>query len=106
MQKKSKRKRFTNQAEEAAWWEANEEVVASTFERTMNEGYAGSCTLVVTGDSTVTKIRLGSRDSSKVRAQAAKRGQSFQAYLKMILHETLCKAEAERETAIREETAA
>lgn len=89
---KLKRKRFANRAEEAAWWEANEEAVADSFEKAMNEGYVGPCTIVVTGDLTATKICLGSRDVAKTRAQAAERGLRYQTYLKIIIHEALCKA--------------
>jgi predicted DNA binding CopG/RHH family protein len=93
MPRKSRRTRFANRAEEAAWWEANEEVVANTFEKALNEGYVGPCTVVVTGDSTATKIRLGCRDVAKIRAQAANRVLQHQLYLKMIIHEALRKAE-------------
>jgi len=89
MPRKSKKKRFANRAEEAAWWEANEVTVADSFEKDLNEGYVGPCIVVVTGDSTATKIRLGSRDVAKARAQAAKRGLHHQIYLKMIIHKIL-----------------
>jgi len=74
MPRKSKSKRSVNRAEEAAWWEANEETVADSFEKALNEGYAGPCTIVVSCDLTVTRIRLGSRDVVKARIQAAERG--------------------------------
>jgi predicted DNA binding CopG/RHH family protein len=99
MPMKLKRKRFANRAEEAAWWEANEKVVADSFEKALNEGYVGPCTVVLTGDSTTTKFRLGSRDVAKVRAQAVERGLSHQIYLKMIIHEELRKAESAQEAA-------
>ena len=86
---KSKRNRFANRSEEAAWWEANEKAVADSFEKAMNEGYVGPCTVVVTGDSSATKIRLGSRDVAKVRVQAAGRDLSHQVYLKTIIHDAL-----------------
>ena len=93
---KLKRKRFANRAEEAAWWEANEEAVADSFEMDLNEGYVGPCTVVVTGDLTATKIRLGSRDVAKARTQAAARGLRHQTYLKMIIHEALRDVESKR----------
>jgi predicted DNA binding CopG/RHH family protein len=99
MPKKSKSKRFANRAEEAAWWEANEEAVADSFEKDLNAGYAGPCTIVVTGDSTATKFRLGSRDVAKVRTNAAKRSLHHQIYLKMIIHEALGKIESGAEQA-------
>jgi hypothetical protein len=92
MPRTSKKKRFVSEAEEAAWWEANGEAVAGEFEKALNEGYVGPCNLVVTGDSTATRVRLGSRDVAKGRAQAAKCGLRFQAYLNKIAHEALSNA--------------
>jgi hypothetical protein len=93
MPRKSKSKRFANRAEEVAWWGANGETVADSFEKAMNEGYVGPCTVVVTGDSTVTKIRLESTDVAKARTQAIERGLRHQIYLKTIIHEALLNAE-------------
>jgi predicted DNA binding CopG/RHH family protein len=59
----------------------------------LNEGYVGPCTVVVTGDSTVTKIRIGPRDIAKVHVQAGARGLRHQVYLKTIIHEALVNAE-------------
>jgi len=95
---KSKRNRFANRSEEAAWWEANEKAVADSFEKAMNEGYVGPCTVVVIGDSTATKIRLGSKDVAKVREQATKRGLQHHIYLKTIIHEALRSTEPRRTT--------
>jgi predicted DNA binding CopG/RHH family protein len=93
MPRKSKKKRFADRAEDGAWWEANEEAVADSFEKALNEGYVGPCTVVVTGDSTAARIRLGSRDVGKARVLAAERGLRYQTYLKMIIHEALRSAE-------------
>jgi len=93
-----KRKRFANRAEESAWWDANGDSLADTFEKALNEGYVGPCTIVVLGDSTPANIRLGSRDVAKVRAQAAEHGLRHQTYLKMIIHEALRNAESSRQS--------
>jgi len=61
----SKRKRFASEPEKAAWWEANEEAVTGAFEKAMNEGYVGPCTVVATGDSTATRFRLGFQSRSQ-----------------------------------------
>jgi hypothetical protein len=50
-----KGKTFSNEAEEAAWWEANEGALADVFEKSTSEGQVGCGTLVITGDSTVTR---------------------------------------------------
>jgi len=93
MPKKSKTRRSASQAEESAWWEANEEAVGEQFEKTLAQGYSGPCNLIVTGESTITKIRLGSRDLSRTVKHAAERGLRYQTYLKMIIHEALRSAE-------------
>lgn len=93
MPKKSKSKGFADRVEEAAWWEANGVAVAASFEKDLNAGYVGPCTIVVTGDSTATKIRLGSRDIAKIRVQASAHGLRHQVYLRMIIHGALLKME-------------
>jgi predicted DNA binding CopG/RHH family protein len=90
------RKRFANQAEEAAWWEANERPVIAAFEKAVNQNYSGPCTVVVTGDSTVTRIRLGSRDVRRAREQSGKRGLRFHEYLKTLIHDSLRKPKKKR----------
>jgi hypothetical protein len=98
MPKRSNTRRTASQAKESAWWEANEEAIGEQFEKAIAEGYAGPCKLIVTGDSTITKIRLGSRDLSKWKGQAAERGLRYQTYLKMIIHEALRNAESARKS--------
>lgn len=93
MLRKSKKKRFANEAQEAAWWEANEEAVAAQFEKALEQGSVGGCTLVLMGDLTVTNVRLGSRDVVRARKQAGERGDRFHTYLKAIIHQALRAAE-------------
>jgi predicted DNA binding CopG/RHH family protein len=87
---------FASEAEEAAWWEANEEALADAFEKSTAEGRIGYSTLVITGDSTVAKVLLDPDDIAKARVQAAERGLRYQTYLKMIIHEALRNAESSR----------
>jgi predicted DNA binding CopG/RHH family protein len=82
--------RFASEADEAAWWAANEERLAEEFE---HAPAAGPAIVVITGDSKVTKIHLGEESVLEARKQAAERGLRCQAYLKMILREALRKAE-------------
>lgn len=100
MPRKPKDKRFATEAEEAAWWEANEEALAERFEKVAGKGGTPGCILVVTGDSTVAKVRLGSKDLARARVQAAKHGLRCQQYLKLALHEALLKAESEGEPTV------
>jgi hypothetical protein len=99
MPRKSRRKRFANEAEEAAWWEANESRLADEFEKVAAVGSVGPATFVITGDSTVAKIRLGKKDVALARTQAKKRGMRCHDYLKLILHEALGKTESGTESA-------
>jgi hypothetical protein len=92
-------KTFANEADEAAWWEANEAALADAFEKSTADGRIGHGTLVVTGDSTVAKLRLDPDDIAKARVQAAERGLRYQTYLKMIIHEALRDAESSRKFA-------
>ena len=99
MPKEAARRAFANKAEEAAWWEANEEAVADSFEKALSEGYVGPCNVVVTGDSKVAKVRLSAKIVAKARVQAGERGLRYQTYLKMIIHEALRAAESSRKSA-------
>ncbi|MGA7342285.1 MAG: nuclear transport factor 2 family protein [Terracidiphilus sp.] len=94
MPRKSKRKRFANEAEEAAWWEAKQSRLADEFEKSTAEGRGGPATFVITGDSTVAKIQLGKKDVALARTQAKERGMRCHDYLKLILHEALWKSES------------
>jgi len=74
--------------------EANEETVAESFEKALNEGCVGPCTVVVTGDSTATKIRLGSqRCLPKPACRRPSAVCATQIYLKMIYHKALSSTE-------------
>jgi len=94
-----KGKTFPRRAVEAPMPEAKEEDIADPFQKALDEGYIGPCTVVVTGDSTSTKFRLSSRSVAKARVQAAERGLRYQTYLKMIIHEALRAAESARKPA-------
>jgi hypothetical protein len=91
--------RFANESEEAAWWEANESRLANEFEKIAAGGSVGPATFVITGDSTVAKIKLGKKDVALARTQAKERGMRCHDYLKLILHEALRKSEPEAESA-------
>jgi hypothetical protein len=90
---------FLCEAEEATWWEAHEAELADGFDKAMAEGRIGFGTLVVTGDSSLAKVRLDPDDIAKARVQAAERGLRYQTYLKMIIHEALRDAESSRKSA-------
>lgn len=91
MLKELKNTTFKNEAEEAAWWESNEDTLADEFEKATAEGRIGYGTVVITGDSSVAKVQLDPEDIAIARVQAAERGLRYQTYLKMIIHEALRK---------------
>lgn len=89
MSKNAKAKRFANPAEEAAWWEANEEELTGEFEKKLANGYRGPANFMITGDSTVAKIRLNAKDVVLASKQAKQRGLHCKEYLKSVLHHAL-----------------
>lgn len=84
-----KQKTFANEAEEAAWWEANEDALADEFEKAGEEGRLGHGTAIRRASQSSIPIRLDPDDIAKARVQAAERGLRYQTYLKMIIHEAL-----------------
>ena len=96
--------KFATEAEEARWWFENEEAVSAEFVKAAKEGHlkrGGVRRLLAERGLPVppseplptTTIRLDPEDIAKARVQAAARGLRYQTYLKMIIHETLAKAE-------------
>lgn len=92
-----KSKTFANEAEEAAWWESNEDALADEFEKATAEGRVGTGTVAKKAALPTTTIRLDPGDIAKARAQAAERGLRYQTYLKMIIHEALCGVDRNRD---------
>ena len=91
-----KSKTFANEAEEAAWWESNEDALLKEFMKATAEGRVGIGTVAKRAALPSTTIRLDPNDIAKARVQAAKRGLRYQTYLKMIIHEALANAEVDK----------
>jgi predicted DNA binding CopG/RHH family protein len=96
-----KNKTFANEAEEAAWWESNEDALADEFEKATAEGRVGIGTVAKRAALPSTTIRLDPDDIAKARLQAAERGLRYQTYLKMIIHEALRAADSRRKSAAK-----
>ncbi len=94
-----KNKTFANEAEEAAWWKANEDALLEDFKKAAAEGRIGIGTVAKRAALRTTTIRLDPEDVAEARAQAGERGLRYQTYLKMILHEALQAAKAARKPA-------
>lgn len=86
-----KNKTFKNEAEEAVWWESQEDALADEFEKATAEGRVGIGTVAKRAALPSTTIRLDPDDIAIARVQAAARGLRYQTYLKMIIHEALRK---------------
>jgi predicted DNA binding CopG/RHH family protein len=90
-----KKQSFKNEDEEAQWWANNEDALAEEFEKAAREGRLGRGTAVRKGITPTTTIRLDPDDIAKARIQAEQRGEKYQTYLKMLLHEALNAASAQ-----------
>jgi len=88
-----KKKTFRNEAEEAAWWDQHQNVLANEFEKAAAGGTLGRGTAARKGSTPTTTIRLDPEDIAKARAQAEERGLRYQTYLKMLIHQALRQAE-------------
>lgn len=89
----AKPRKFANQAEEAAWWNARQDSLADEFEKDIADGQAGSATLVITADTCVAKVRLSAKDITLARTQAKQRHLRCRDYLERLLHQVLRHAE-------------
>ncbi len=85
---------FSNEREEAKWWEANPEFVLQELKKTKAEGRLGHGTVMkqlaekrLAAKSTT--IRLDPSDVSLAKSQAERKGLRYQTYLKMLIHEAL-----------------
>lgn len=94
-----KNKTFANEAEEAAWWKANEDALLEDFKKATAEGRVGIGTVAKRAALRTTTIRLDPEDVAEARVQAGERGLRYQTYLKMIIHEALQAAKAARKPA-------
>jgi len=93
-----KNKTFANEAEEAAWWEANQDGLLEDFKKATAEGRVRIGTVAKRAALPSTTIRLDPEDIAKARVQAAERGLRYQTYLKMVIHEALRNADAGRKS--------
>jgi predicted DNA binding CopG/RHH family protein len=93
MKAELKKKNFRNEAEEAQWWDQNQEALAGEFVKAAAAGTLGTGTAGRKGSTPTTTIRLDPEDIAKARAQAEHHGLRYQTYLKMLIHQALHRAE-------------
>jgi hypothetical protein len=105
--------KFANEADEAKWWFENQDLIFEEFQKAAKEGRLGRGGVrrlfaergiafpepqKPVSPTPTTTIRLDPEDIAKARVQAAERGLRYQAYLKMIIHEALQKAEQKKDS--------
>jgi hypothetical protein len=85
--------KFKSEAQEAAWWDSHQDLIAEIFRAAKASGRLQR--LSVSGllpEGSVSKtvsIRLPSADLSLARNLAAKKGMRYQTLIKALLHEAL-----------------
>jgi predicted DNA binding CopG/RHH family protein len=89
-----KQPHFKTEAEEAAWWAKNQELIADRFEEAKATGKIGRGTVARlarerAGASPTITIRLAEADLARARTLAAEKGLRYQTYIKMLLHQAL-----------------
>ena len=94
---RKKQMRFANEAQEAAWWAKNQDLIADRFEQAKAKGKLGQGTVAEkardlakqAGPSPTITIRVPESDLARARTLAAQHGLRYQTYLKMVLHRAL-----------------
>lgn len=75
---------FKSEEEEAAWWDANPDLIAEIFERAAAQGR-----VTRRAPTKTVAIRLPIDDIARARRLARKKGIGYQTFVKMLLHEAL-----------------
>jgi predicted DNA binding CopG/RHH family protein len=87
--KKLQTPEFKSEADEARWYEKNQDVLLAEFKEASKEGTLGRGSLAKRGLTPTTTIRLDKRDIELAKQQAEQRGLRYQTYLKMLIHQAL-----------------
>ena len=105
MKEELKNQNFRNEAEEAEWWDTNQDALAKEFGTAAATGRLGHGTTARRGNTPAITIRLDPNDVAKARLQAEHRGLRYQTYLKMLIHEALREVESDLMAVNRKENA-
>lgn len=89
MMKTLKTPDFKSEAEEAAWWANNQDLLAEEFKQAATDGTLRRGAAARLGATPTTTIRLDPNDIELAKTQAEQRGLRYQTYLKMIIHQAL-----------------
>jgi predicted DNA binding CopG/RHH family protein len=88
---------FSNDAEEAAWWDAHRSEIEAEIRRRMTQKRPFTLGNLLQGAklSQPVTLRIPKEDLEKARRLAAKRGLGYQTYIKMLLRQALAENEDE-----------
>lgn len=92
--------KFANEAEEADWWYANRELVSAEFHRAAEDGSLQHGTAKrLAAEARARReaeetVRLDGEDVVRARAAATRKGLSYEAYVRQLVHEALEKESA------------
>jgi predicted DNA binding CopG/RHH family protein len=87
--------KFNSEAEEADWWDQHRDETAQWMEEAAAKGQTTTLSEVLkrTGAGPTISIRIDPADIARARYLAAKKGLTYQTYLKKLLHEALQREE-------------
>lgn len=87
---------FLSEAEEAAWWDSHQDLVADRFLQAAAAGTLGhgrvarrAAALATPGTAPTLTLQVPEDDISRARALASRKGVGYQTYLQMLIHEGL-----------------
>ncbi len=86
---------FSTEAEEAAWWDGHQDLIAERFAQAAAAGTLGHGRAAKrapgqpAGSSPTLTIRVPDADIRRAREIAARKGLRYQTYLRMLIHEGL-----------------
>lgn len=87
--KKLQTPKFKSEADEARWYEKNQDVLLAELKDAAKDGTLGRGSVAKRGLTPTTTIRLDKRDIELAKQQAEQRGLRYQTYLKMLIHQAL-----------------
>jgi predicted DNA binding CopG/RHH family protein len=87
--KKLQTPEFKSDAEEARWYEKNQDSLLTEFKDAAKDGTLRRGSLAKRGLTPTTTIRLDKRDIELAKQQAEQRRLRYQTYLKMLIHQAL-----------------
>jgi len=81
--------KFASEADEAKWWFEHQDLMLEDFQSAAAEGTLGRGTAMRRALEAEAVIQLDAEDARKAHAAAARKGISYQSYVKALIHEAL-----------------